>query len=170
MSFITNQFWISLYMQDIQMFPPLLIAARLLPQTITGILWSYFGQWLVSRVRGTYIMGAGALAYVGGATLLIFIRENTSYWRLLFPSLCITVMGADFQFIVANVSLQSLLFFLAPNIMLISSPAIHQYSNARSILSRCRCPSNRYAPFHLPRPRNHSSSLRNHVPYPERHV
>jgi hypothetical protein len=107
MSFITNQFWISLYMQDVQMLSPLLIAARLLPQTITGILWSYGGQWLVSRVSGTIVMGAGAFAYVAGATLLIFIRQNTSYWSLLFPSLCITVMGADFQFIVANVSFPS---------------------------------------------------------------
>lgn len=30
-------------------------------------------------------------------------RENTSYWAFLFPSLCITVIGADFQFIVSNV-------------------------------------------------------------------
>jgi hypothetical protein len=51
-------------------------------------------------------MGIGALAYIAGATFLIFIRQNTSYWALLFPSLCITVMGADFQFIVANVSLE----------------------------------------------------------------
>jgi hypothetical protein len=104
MSFITNQFWISLYMQDVQKLSPLIIAARLLPQTFTGIVWSYLGQALVSRVSGTVIMGIGAFAYVLGATLLIFIRQNTSYWALLFPSLSITVMGADFQFIVANVS------------------------------------------------------------------
>lgn len=105
MSFITNQFWISLYMQDVQNLSALHIAARLLPQTITGILWSYTGQALVSKVSGTALMGIGACAYLVGATLLIFIRQNTSYWMFLFPSLCITVMGADFQFIVANVSL-----------------------------------------------------------------
>ena len=64
------------------------------------------GQALVSRVPGTILMGAGALAYIAGATLLIFIRQNISYWALLFPSLCITVMGADFQFIAANVSFE----------------------------------------------------------------
>ncbi|KAG0651925.1 putative MFS-type transporter [Hyphodiscus hymeniophilus] len=102
MSFITNQFWISLYMQNIQMMTPLTIAARILPQTVTGIIWSYLGQALLSRVTGTVVMGVGALAYIAGAALLIFIRQNTSYWALLFPSLCITVMGADFQFIAAN--------------------------------------------------------------------
>ena len=105
MSFITNQFWISLYMQNVQLMTPLQIAARLLPQTLTGVIWSFMGQALVSRVMGTIVMGIGALAYIAGAALLIFIRQNTSYWALLFPSLCITVMGADFQFIAANVSL-----------------------------------------------------------------
>lgn len=108
MSFITNQFWISMYMQDVQLMSPLYIAVRLLPQTFTGIIWSYVGQALVSRCGGAVIMGIGAFAYATGATLLIFIRQNTSYWALLFPSLCITVMGADFQFILANVSFTTL--------------------------------------------------------------
>jgi len=49
------------------------------------------------------LVGIGALAYFVGALLQIFIREATPYWRFLFPSLVITVLGADFQFIVANV-------------------------------------------------------------------
>jgi len=51
----------------------------------------------------TLTVGIGAMAYLLGAVLQIFIREHTSYWKLLFPSLMITVMGADFQFIVSNV-------------------------------------------------------------------
>jgi hypothetical protein len=105
MSFIANQFWISLYMQDIQHLSPLLIAVRLLPQALVGILWSYIGQALMSKIPGRIIMGIGGVAYLVGATLQIFIREDTSYWMFLFPSLCITVIGADFQFIVSNVRL-----------------------------------------------------------------
>ena len=104
MSFTTNQFWISLYMQDVQQLAPLHIAARMMPQAFAGIIWSYLGQALVSRISGRTIMGIGALAYLTGATLLIFIRKDTSYWKLLFPALCITVIGADLQFIVSNVS------------------------------------------------------------------
>jgi hypothetical protein len=48
-------------------------------------------------------VGIGAFAYLVGALLQILIRKDTSYWRYLFPSLIITVLGADFQFIVANV-------------------------------------------------------------------
>ena len=103
MSFITNLFWISLYMQDVQHLSPLYIAVRLLPQALVGLIWSYIGQYLMSKIPGRTIMGIGGIAYLVGATLQIFVRENTSYWALLFPSLCITVIGADFQFIVSNV-------------------------------------------------------------------
>jgi hypothetical protein len=109
MSFITNQFWISLYMQEVQKLSPLTIAVRLLPQAVAGILWSYIGQALISRLSGTVIMGIGGIAYLIGATLQIFIRQDTSYWKLLFPSLLITVVGADFQFIVSNVRILLLL-------------------------------------------------------------
>lgn len=91
-------------MQNVQKLSPLHIAARLLPQAFAGIFWSYLGQALTDKVNGTILMGIGGVAYVIGAVLLIFIRENTSYWKLLFPSLMITVLGADFQFIISNVS------------------------------------------------------------------
>lgn len=91
-------------MQDVQKFAPLHIAVRMLPQPIAGIIWSYVGQALIDKVGGTILMGIGGAAYLTGASLLIFIRQDTSYWKLLFPALCITVFGADFQFIVSNVS------------------------------------------------------------------
>ena len=103
MSFITNQFWISLYMQQVQNLQPIIIAVRLLPQAIAGILWSYICQALVHRINGTILMGIGGLAYFVGALIQIFIRQDTSYWQLLFPALIITVLGADIQFIVSNV-------------------------------------------------------------------
>jgi nitrate/nitrite transporter NarK len=108
MSFMTNLFWISLYMQSVQQLSSLHIAIRLLPQALVGFIWSYIGQALVSKIPGKIIMGIGGVAYLVGAALQIFVRQDTSYWLLLFPSLCITVIGADFQFIVSNVSLRFL--------------------------------------------------------------
>ncbi|KAK6599350.1 major facilitator superfamily transporter [Botrytis cinerea] len=102
MSFITNEFWIALYMQDVQHYTPLQIAARMLPQAVAGVFWSFLGQWLVQEVHGTIVMGIGSSMYLVGAILLLFIKEDTSYWLFLFPALVITVIGADFQFIVAN--------------------------------------------------------------------
>ncbi len=108
MSFITNQFWISLYMQDIQQLAPLHIAVRLMPQALLGIIWSYLGEEVVSMISGRIIMAVGGLGYIGGAVLVLFIKPETSYWALLFPALCITVIGADFQFIVSNVGIRFL--------------------------------------------------------------
>lgn len=102
-AFATSQFWIALYLQEVQELSGLTIATQLLTQAIAGIMWSYLGQWLVSRIHGTILMGIGALAYLVGTLLLLFIRADTSYWCFLFPSLFITVIGADFQFIVSNV-------------------------------------------------------------------
>ncbi|CAG8983190.1 hypothetical protein HYALB_00004017 [Hymenoscyphus albidus] len=102
MSFVTNQFWIPLYMQEVQRLSPLNIASRMLPQVLAGLAWSYIGQALVCRLPGRIIMAIGGIAYLTGAILLIFIRPETSYWKFLFPAMVITVIGADFQFIVAN--------------------------------------------------------------------
>lgn len=49
------------------------------------------------------VMGVGGVGYVVGAVLVWFSREGISYWKFVFPALCVTVVGADFQFIVANV-------------------------------------------------------------------
>lgn len=78
-----------MYMQDIQVLAPL-------------------GQALVSCISGRVLMGIGGLGYLGGAVLMLFVKPETSYWAVLFPSLCVTVIGADFQFIVSNVRLVSL--------------------------------------------------------------
>ncbi|KAG9241794.1 major facilitator superfamily domain-containing protein [Calycina marina] len=102
MSFITNQFWISLYMQNVQHILPLMIAVRLLPQAIFGIAWSFMAEWLVKRIKGTYVMAVGAVAYFVGALLQLFIRKDTPYWHFLFPALLVTVVGADFQFVVST--------------------------------------------------------------------
>lgn len=112
MSFITNQFWICLYMQKVLKLKPLAIAIRLLPQTVAGIVWSYFGSWLAPKLDGALVMGIGAGAYLVGAGWVLFLHETTSYWKVLCPALLITVAGADFQFIVSNVRAFFLSFLL----------------------------------------------------------
>lgn len=64
MSFITNEFWIALWLQDIKHFAPLHIAALLLPQALAGVIWSYLGQALISKISGTMIMAVGGFAYL----------------------------------------------------------------------------------------------------------
>lgn len=111
MSFITNQFWISLFMQEVQHISPTMIAVYLLAQAVFGVLWSYVGQALIHRFPGRTLMAIGSFAYLIGAVLQLFNEKYTSYWAFLFPSLVITVIGADFQFIVCSVSGSSCLSY-----------------------------------------------------------
>lgn len=90
-------------MQNILHDSSLFIATKLLPQVLVGVVWSYLGQYLVSRINGRVIMGLGGMGYLVGAILVFFMDKETGYWALLFPCLLITVIGADFQFIVSNV-------------------------------------------------------------------
>jgi hypothetical protein len=149
MSFITNQFWTSLYMQNIQKLGPLHIAVRMLPQALAGIFWSFVGQNLVSRLNGTLLMAMGSIAYLIGATLLFFIREHTSYWKLLFPALVITVLGADFHFIVANVSCLPLTSLPTEIKSLTPLAATRNETNAHPIFSGCWSASNSNASLGL---------------------
>jgi hypothetical protein len=149
MSFITNLFWISLYMQEVQHLSPLQIAVRLLPQALVGFIWSYIGQALVSKIPGGIIMGIGGFAYLVGATLQIFVRQDTSYWLLLFPALCITVVGADFQFIVSTVYLPFPHVFHQLTVL-----ALYLQTNAGSIFPRCWRPPNSDARLYIYRPCN----------------
>ena len=157
MSFITNLFWISLYMQEVQNLSPLQIAVRLVPQALVGFIWSYIGQALVSKIPGKIIMGIGGFAYLVGATLQIFVRQDTSYWLLLFPALCITVIGADFQFIVSNVCLP--LTHLLHQLTIL---ALYLQTNADPIFPRRWRSPNSDARLHIYWPCNLGRSLRKH--------
>jgi nitrate/nitrite transporter NarK len=49
-------------------------------------------------------MAIGAIAYLISFILAAVQRHGDSYWAFSFPALCLCVIGADFQFIVSNVS------------------------------------------------------------------
>lgn len=173
MSFVTNLFWVSLFMQDVQLLSPLTIAVRLLPQALVGPLWSYLGEELVRFVSGRLVMGVGGLGYLGGAVLTLLMRSDSSYWLILLPALCITVLGADFQFIVSNV--RSFAFSVhvphpkiekkkmemkkkeeeKTKLTHLPPPALHRLAPLpHPRLPRRRPPSDRAQALHLPRPRH----------------
>lgn len=103
MSFSTSAFWLSLYMQDVLRYSALEVAVHLLPQAIGGILVNIIAGMVLHKVDNKILTGIGALSYLGSALLLANIGEGSSYWAFIFPSLILTVIGADLQFNVANV-------------------------------------------------------------------
>jgi nitrate/nitrite transporter NarK len=104
MSFTTSAFWLSLYMQNVLKFSAIEVAIHLLPQAIGGILVNVVAGLILHRVNNKLLTGIGALAYLGSVILLATMKEGSSYWAFIFPSLVLSVIGADLQFNVANVS------------------------------------------------------------------
>lgn len=104
MSFQASAFYLAYYMQEIRHWSTINIAVHLLPQAIAGLIWNVLIGHILDRVNNTLIMAAGSLSYLAASILLSFLNENSNYWALTFPALVLNVVGADFQFNVANVS------------------------------------------------------------------
>ncbi|KIM93413.1 hypothetical protein OIDMADRAFT_137782 [Oidiodendron maius Zn] len=107
MSFTTSAFWLSLYMQNVLGFSAFTVAVHLLPQAIGGILVNIIAGLVLHRVNNKLLTGIGALSYTCSAVLLATMKENSSYWAFMFPSLLLSVIGADLQFNVANMYVMS---------------------------------------------------------------
>ncbi|KFA55543.1 hypothetical protein S40293_02028 [Stachybotrys chartarum IBT 40293] len=102
MAFMSSNFWLSLLLQEVRHMDALEVAVQLLPQVIAGILWNVVAASTLHRIPNSILMAVGALAYVVGSVLLAVQDAHSSYWAFAFPSLVITVIGADFHFNVAN--------------------------------------------------------------------
>jgi predicted MFS family arabinose efflux permease len=103
MAFISANFWLSFFMQELQGLDPLTVALHLLPQAIAGILWNIIAGQILHVVNNTVIAAVGAACYLVSSLLLSFMRPDSLYWAFIFPALVLNVVGADFQFNVANV-------------------------------------------------------------------
>jgi len=103
MSFSTSAFWLSLFMQNVLGYSPLSVAVHLLPQAIAGILVNIVAGLILHKVSNKLLAGIGSLAYLLAVILLATMSQDSSYWAFIFPSLLLSVIGADLQFNVANV-------------------------------------------------------------------
>lgn len=92
-------------MQNVLKYSALGVAVHLLPQAIGGIIVNIIAGLILHRVSNKLLTGIGALSYLVAAILLATMRESNAYWPFIFPSLLLSVVGADLQFNVANVSL-----------------------------------------------------------------
>lgn len=104
MGFSTSNFWLSLYLQNVRGMSPLTVAVHLLPQAIAGILVNIVAGFILHKVNNKILTAIGALAYTIASLLLALMKEDSSYWAFVFPSLILAVVGADLEFNVANVS------------------------------------------------------------------
>jgi nitrate/nitrite transporter NarK len=102
MSFMAAQFWLSFLMQELQHLTPLMVAVHLLPQAIAGLLYNIIAGSVLHRINNTLLLVLGSGCYVASNVLLAVMQADSPYWAFVFPSLVLGVVGADFQFNVAN--------------------------------------------------------------------
>ncbi|KAF2640714.1 hypothetical protein P280DRAFT_325621 [Massarina eburnea CBS 473.64] len=95
-------FWLALYFQRVLELNSLMTGVHMLPMVVCGLLANLVAALIQHKVSNKLIMGIGACSYVGSFVLAAVQRNGDSYWAFSFPALCLCVIGADFQFIVAN--------------------------------------------------------------------
>ncbi|KAK0627672.1 major facilitator superfamily-domain-containing protein [Immersiella caudata] len=102
MAFLSSNFWLAFFMQDLQRLAPLDVAIRLIPQAVAGLLYNIIAGNVLHRINNTFLIAVGSASYVASNVLLAVMQPNSPYWAFIFPSLILSVVGADFQFNVAN--------------------------------------------------------------------
>ena len=105
--FSNNVFWLTLLWQRIDHCSPLEVALRLLPQAIGGLLVNLIAAMVMHRVSNKLLMIIGAVAYAISDSLISAMPAKSSWWAFTFPSLCLSVVGADFEFTVTNMYVMS---------------------------------------------------------------
>ncbi|KAK3054999.1 hypothetical protein LTR09_004159 [Extremus antarcticus] len=107
MSFTPASFFIALYFQQVKNMSALAVGVHLLPMAICGILVNILAGLILHRVSNKLLMWIGTLAYLIAFILLALNRDSSSYWAFCFPAFCLMVVGADFEFNVANMFVMS---------------------------------------------------------------
>ena len=107
MSFMPASFFISLYFQDVWHMNALEVGVHLLPMAVCGLIANIFAGLVLHKVSNKLLMFIGAFSYFIAFTLLSVNTMSSSYWAFCFPSFCLVVIGADFEFNVANMYVMS---------------------------------------------------------------
>ncbi|KAI0179246.1 MFS general substrate transporter [Hypoxylon sp. FL1284] len=107
MSFYSQLFWVSLFMQDIEGLKPFDVAVRLLPQALMGLLFSPLVGLIMHKVPGTVLLTAAASLLVLSNVLLIFLRHGSNYLAWIFPSIMLSTLGMDWTMNVGSLYILS---------------------------------------------------------------
>jgi hypothetical protein len=103
MAFISGQFWMALYMQEIQGYSGLSITVRLLPMVVSGVLVNVVCAFVLHRVSNKLLMLIASTAYTVSFLIMSFTKADSIYWGVYFVPLVLMVVGADIEFNVVNV-------------------------------------------------------------------
>ncbi|TFK56095.1 MFS general substrate transporter [Heliocybe sulcata] len=100
-AFNAQEYFITLYYQDVQLLSPSQTGLRFIPEAISGVVLNTLIGWLVEYVPGQWLNAVGACAIIASAAVFATMEPSTSYWLSAFW-IMILVSGADAIYTVGN--------------------------------------------------------------------
>ncbi|KAK7204953.1 major facilitator superfamily domain-containing protein [Myxozyma melibiosi] len=95
-------YYLTLFFQDVRGASAILTTAYLIPQAVAGIIVNIIAALTLHIIPGRILMLIANLAFFGSSLLWALQPMHMSYWPMAFPAICLSVVGADLCFNVAN--------------------------------------------------------------------
>ncbi|WVQ98642.1 hypothetical protein IAU59_005773 [Kwoniella sp. CBS 9459] len=96
MGFVSLFYHATLFYQQVQDTGSIGAMLRFLPTSVSGILCNVIVAFLISKVPTQLLVCVGLVATGLGNVCFALSYKDTSYWRLPFNGMWLSVMGADF--------------------------------------------------------------------------
>ncbi|KAK9494374.1 major facilitator superfamily-domain-containing protein [Lipomyces doorenjongii] len=100
-------YYMVLFFQRVRGASAILTTAYLIPQAVSGILVNVLVAYTLHIIPGRIFMVIAMAAFVISALLWALQPIYLTYWAMAFPAICLSVLGADISFNVANMHILS---------------------------------------------------------------
>ncbi len=101
-------YFVSLYLQRVHHFSPVLTGLGLLPSTVTVVLMSTLGtRRLLSRLSARWVLLAGLVCMGGGQLWLAQMSASSTYLAVILPGLILTSLGIGLALPTASIAITS---------------------------------------------------------------
>jgi EmrB/QacA subfamily drug resistance transporter len=101
-------YFVSLYLQRVHHYSPVLTGLALVPSTVTVVLMSTLGtRRLLSRVSARWVLVAGLSCMGAGQLWLSFISLHATYLSVVLPGLILTSLGIGLALPTASIAITS---------------------------------------------------------------
>jgi EmrB/QacA subfamily drug resistance transporter len=101
-------YFVSLYLQRVHHYSPVLTGLALVPSTVTVVLMSTLGtRQLLSRVSARWVLVAGLSCMGAGQLWLSFISLHATYLSVVLPGLILTSLGIGLALPTASIAITS---------------------------------------------------------------
>ncbi|KAJ3052660.1 hypothetical protein HK097_005898 [Rhizophlyctis rosea] len=97
-AFSAVNLYATMFFQDFKGESPLKTTVFLLPMPVMGTIVNIAAAFLVGILSGRLLLSIATGSLVGSTIIFALLNENLSYWHMLFPGLCLIVIGVDLTY------------------------------------------------------------------------